>query len=458
VDYFHRCSTDTPVICRAIENKALIGDPCSGDVLVTALQMKILWVKAGKLLPVDTGGKIRSYNLLRHLAGQHKVSLLSYYGGRRDLEYEAEIVRQLPGARTIYTAAPESKLAQTLDYIFRLPAHAPYAVTKFTHPEVRRTVTQWLAADRPAKDRFDVAVCDFLSASLNFPDVLHVPTVLFQHNVETVLWRRMAQTESTPWRKLSYRIEAGKMARYEKAALAKFHHVIAVSDGDRDEMKALDPRCPLTVVSTGVDTNQYRVGPSAPGNPPIVVFTGSMDWEPNIDAVEYFCSEIWPAVLAAFPEARFQIVGRNPHGRVRRLASANVEVTGTVPSVADFLSAATVVIVPLRIGGGTRLKIFEAMAMGKAVVSTSIGAEGLDVTPGRDLLLADDPAGFTAGILRLFREPALRRQYEQAAASLALRYDWAQIAQRFADVLRAAVADFQNRTRAEGRPVLPVGP
>jgi glycosyltransferase involved in cell wall biosynthesis len=183
-----------------------------------------------------------------------------------------------------------------------------------------------------------------------------------------------------------------------------------------------------------------------------------MDWEPNIDAVEYFCHEIWPAVLAGCPQARFQIVGRNPHGRVQRLASANVEVTGTVPSVADFLSAATVVIVPLRIGGGTRLKIFEAMAMGKAVVSTSIGAEGLDVVPGRDLVLADDPASFSASILRLFREPALRRNYEQAAASLALRYDWAQIAQRFAEVLRSTVADFQNRTHPEGRPVPPVGP
>ena len=421
-----------------------------------ALEMKILWVKAGKLLPVDTGGKIRSYNLLRHLATSHEVTLLTYYGGNRDLEYEAEIARQLPRAHAIYTAAPESKLAQSLDYIFRLPRRAPYAVTKFTHPKVRRTVTQWLV-----ESRFDVAVCDFLSASLNFPDVLATPTVLFQHNVETVLWQRMAQTEINPWLKLSYRIEASKMARYEKAALAKFHHVIAVSDRDRDEMMALDSRCPITVVPTGVDTSQYRVTPSASGEPPIVAFTGSMDWEPNIDAVEYFCREIWPTVLDRYPEARFQIVGRNPHGRVRRLASANVEVTGTVPSVADYLAAATVVIVPLRIGGGTRLKIFEAMAMGKAVVSTSIGAEGLDVVSGRDLLLADDRASFADNLLRLFREPALRRSYEQAAASLALRYDWSQIAQRFADVLQSTVASFQNRDPRErqrqAQPVLPVG-
>jgi len=170
-----------------------------------------------------------------------------------------------------------------------------------------------------------------------------------------------------------------------------------------------------------------------------------MDWEPNIDAMEFFCRDIWPAILAEFPDARFQVVGRNPHPRVRRLASASVEVTGTVASVTDYLKAATVVIVPLRIGGGTRLKIFEAMAMAKAMVSTSIGAEGLDVAGGRDLLIADNAPSFAAGILQLLRQPELRRTYEQNAAALAARYDWSQIARRFAEVLGKAGADFRDQ-------------
>src|ERR1022692_1183664 len=393
--------------------------------------MRILWVKGGKLLPVDTGGKIRSYNILRHLAKSYPVTLLSYYGGQRDVGYEAEIARQLPGTHTIPTAAPEATLAQSFDYLLRLPARAPYAVTKFTHPKVQRTLRQWLS-----EDRFDVAVCDFLSASLNFPEQLPLPTVLFQHNVETVLWRRLAETEAAPLRRLCYRIEAAKMARYEQNALANFHHVIAVSNHDRDQMREFEPNCPITVVPTGVDTEQYSVVPAASGNPPIVVFTGSMDWEPNLDAVEYFCRDIWPAILASFPEARFQIVGRNPHGRVRRLASSSVEVTGTVPSVANYLRDATVVIVPLRIGGGTRLKIFEAMAMGKAMVSTSIGAEGLDVLHGRDLLLADDATSQIQAITLLLRDSALRRRYEKAATQLAAQYDWSNIERRFTEVLQ----------------------
>src|SRR5215813_5583800 len=298
--------------------------------------MKILWVKAGKLLPVDTGGKIRSYNILRQLARQHEVIFLSYYGGRRDSDYEAAIAQQLPGAQTIFTASPEATLAQSVDYLFRLPSGAPYAVNKFTHPKVRDTVSQYLVSKN-----LDVAVCDFLSASLNFPERPATPVVLFQHNVETMLWRRMARTEQSALRKLSYTIEAHKMERYEKRTLSRFRHVIAVSDVDRDEMLQLCRDCAITVVPTGVDTEQYQVVPSAPGKPPLIVFTGSMDWEPNIDAVEYFCCEVFPAILASFPDARFQIVGRNPHPRVQKLASASVEVTGTGPSVMDYLRSAT---------------------------------------------------------------------------------------------------------------------
>jgi len=396
--------------------------------------LRILWVKAGKLLPVDTGGKIRSYNILRQLARNHQVTLLSYYGGQKDLNYEAEIQSDLPGAETIYTAAPDgSAWAQSLDYVRRIFQAAPFAVSKFTHPDVKRAVSSALT-----ENKFDVAVCDFLSASLNFPENLATPTVLFQHNVETALWQRMASTESHLARRLAYTVEAQKMARYEKAALRKFHHVIAVSDHDREQMEKMNPSCPISVVPTGVDTQKYAVAPPSQSEPPRIVFLGSMDWEPNIDAVIYFCQEIFPRVRAEIPSALFQIVGRNPHSRVKQLASDSVQVTGTVPSVAEYLRDATLVVVPLRIGGGTRLKIFEAMATGKAIISTTIGAEGLDVKNGRDLILADEATAFGEAIILLLKDAGLRRQYEQAAAQLAAQYDWSKIVQRFVEVLQEA--------------------
>ena len=386
-------------------------------------------------MPVDTGGKIRSYNILKHLAHTHAVTFLSYYGGQPDPDYQSAIAQELPGDHTIYTAAPgDSALMQSLDYLRHMFQPAPFAVSKFTHAEVKRTLTSWLL-----DNKFDVAVCDFLSASRNFPHSHTVPCVLFQHNVETALWRRLASTESNPVRRLAYKIEALKMARYETAALSRFPQVIAVSDHDREQMLQMSPGCAITVVPTGVDTRRFAVAQHAEAQPPKIVFTGSMDWEPNIDAVSYFCREILPQVRAEFPSVVFQIVGRNPHAKVKRLASDSVHVTGTVPSVADYLRDSTVVVVPLRIGGGTRLKIFEAMAMGKALVSTSIGAEGLQVQSGRDLLLADAPAAFADAVVLLLRNTELRRKYEQAAVKTAAQHDWSQIAERFASVLEIAV-------------------
>ena len=406
--------------------------------------MRVLWVKASKLLPVDTGGKIRSFNILRRLAKEHDLTLISYYGGRRDPDYDLALPQQFPQSHIVYTAVPDSEgLRGMLDYLFRVPRMAPYSISKFTHPAVRKLIASELSSGH-----FDVAICDFLHPTLNFPRKLPIPCVLFQHNVESALWQRMATTESNPLRKLSYTLEAARMSRYERRTLARFHHIIAVSENDRQQMLEMDPTCDITVVPTGVDTQQFKVAPPSSAAPPRIVFTGSMDWEPNIDAVEYFCAQIWPRVLAEFPDAIFQIVGRSPFAKVQRLASKSVQVTGTVPSVTDYLRDATVVIVPLRIGGGTRLKIYEAMAMGKALVSTSIGAEGLAFQNGRDLLLADDASSFADAILLLLSDAPVRRRFEEAAVQQAAQFDWSVVAGQFSEVLQKITSDNSSKRLA----------
>ncbi|HWF85326.1 MAG TPA: glycosyltransferase family 4 protein [Vicinamibacterales bacterium] len=393
--------------------------------------MRILWVKAGKLLPVDTGGKIRSFNLLRQLAARHDLVLLSYYGDARDLDYERAIREHFPRAETVNTAVSSASIRH---YAAHLASPVPYAVTKFASRRVRETVTNWLN-----DGRFDIAVCDFLSASLNFPRRFVTPCVLFQHNVESVLWRRQAAHEPNVLKRMAFTMEAWKMGRYERATVARFPHVIAVSDRDRDAMADMTDPSRLSVVPTGVDVAQYRGVAGEDAGRPHVMFLGSMDWDANVDAVEHFCRAIWPAVRRAVPAARFRIVGRHPHPRVVKLASESVEVTGTVPSVIDYLRDAAVVVVPLRVGGGTRLKIFEAMAAGRAVVSTSIGAEGLDVADGRDLVLADDDARFAEAVIDLLRDGDQRRALGHAAAESAARYDWPAIALRFEQILRRAM-------------------
>lgn len=408
--------------------------------------MKILWAKPGKLLPLDTGGKLRTYNILRHLSATNDVTYLSYYSGEHDKDYEREIVQRLPGTVTVSEAFPDVVgFARSLDYVRHLPARAPYAVRRFSSNRVRRILAGWMA-----ERRFDVAVADFLVSAQDFPYELPTPTVLFQHNVETVLWERRAQFAVTPVDRLISKIEHAKMARYEPAQARRFHHIFAVSEQDRQAMSGMVDASRISVIPTGVDLAKYRFDSELRPKRPLVVFTGSMDWEPNIDGVEYFCNDIWPHLLAEVPDARFRIVGRDPHPRVKKLASASIEVTGTVPSIVDHLREAAVLVVPLRIGGGTRIKIYEGMAMGKATVSTFVGAEGLDVHHEHDILLADEPRRFADYVVRILRDEGFRRKYEAAAAESLRPYDWSVVTRCFVNELQNAVASASRAKPASG--------
>jgi polysaccharide biosynthesis protein PslH len=414
--------------------------------------LRILWVKPGKILPLDTGGKLRTYNMLCQLAATHELAYLSFYGGQRDYDYESEIVRQLPGTIPLRTGIPDrhSAWAEYFDYLSSLPRRAPYAVSKYTSRQVRT----WLG-DRLAQPSFDIAVCDFLSTSLNFPQTLGVPTVLFQHNVESVLWKRKAQREVKWLDRMISELEYAKMRRFEPAQVRRFDHVIAVSEPDREAMSSMVDPAAISVVPTGVDLAKFRYQPDTCPAEHLVVFIGSMDWEANIDGVEFFCAQVWPRVLARVPKARFRIVGRNPHPRVKKLASASVEVTGSVPSTVEHLREAAVIVVPLRMGSGTRIKIYEGMAMGKATVSTRVGAEGLDVHHGQDILLADDPAGMADSICTLLGDRGLRRRIEAAAHHTASQYDWSVVTQRFVEILEATIE--RTRRRSASPPVSVIG-
>ena len=393
--------------------------------------MKILWVKAERLLPVQNGGNIRSYHIAQYLSGRHDLTFLSYYGGPRDLKYEAELESQFPNSVCLCTGKPErSSIGKLFDYMRHISDPMPYAISRFRSSLVEKRLRQDFE-----RQIYGVVVCDFLDAAVNFPEVLNLPTVLFQHNVESEIWRRHASNDSGLLKKQVYRTEFSKMQRYEQKMVRHFHHVIAVSENDRKLMSAWVDPSRISVVATGVDLRQFRSDLAQTAAQPLVIFVGAMDWMPNVDAVEFFCRELWPAVVQRVPGARFRIVGRNPAARVQRLASANVEVTGLVPSVVEHLRKAAVVVVPLRVGGGTRLKIYEAMAMGRAVVSTSVGAEGLDVCDGKDIVLADDPSSFSEAVVTMLEDISSRRRYERAAAESAARFDWPAVGARFEEVL-----------------------
>jgi glycosyltransferase involved in cell wall biosynthesis len=280
-----------------------------------------------------------------------------------------------------------------------------------------------------------VVIADFLTASATVLRVPGLPRILFQHNVESIIRRRHFEATSSPPLKGYLWWEWVRLQRFEREAARAVDHSITVSDRDRQTMKALYGVENVSSIPTGVDVDYFATrGPESAGNH--LVFTGSMDWFANEDAVTFFVDEILPHVRRELA-VTFWVVGRTPTERVLRLARehADVRVTGSVPDVRPYIDGASVYVVPLRIGGGTRIKIFEAMAMSKPVVSTTIGAEGLPVTPGRDVVLSDEPVEFAREVVRLLRSREARGKLGAAARRLVVdNYTWDVAAQRFSEI------------------------
>jgi glycosyltransferase involved in cell wall biosynthesis len=278
----------------------------------------------------------------------------------------------------------------------------------------------------------DICVADFLVAVPNVPRNVSVPTLLFEHNVEYMIWKRLSEVETRPWRRALLAAEWRKMRRYEAGACRRAARTITVSEADRAILSADAPGADIQAVATGVDTTFFHPNGTADA-PATLVFTGSMDWYPNEDAIIYFIDAILPAVRREFPQISLAVVGRNPSERVKRAAAvAGVVVTGTVPDIRPYVARAAVYVVPLRVGGGTRLKIFEALAMGKAVVATGVGAEGLPVVDGEHFVQADTPADFAGAVVRLLKDPSRRQALGMAGRRLVEeRYSWVTVARQF---------------------------
>ena len=400
--------------------------------------MNLLWLNAGLLLPLDKGGKLRTWHLMRQLARGHDISYVSFADASTTAEDVAGMREVASHVVTIPRTEPAKGTARFyLDAMQYLVDRVPYAVAKYRYDAYRRAIEQLLATRQ-----FDAIVCDFLVPAVNLPDTLPCPAILFTHNVESEIWRRHVETAGNAVSRRLLQTQWRRMLRFERAALGRFDLVLAVSDADRQTFGRLFPdalTAPVHVVATGVDTTYFApINDRQPEKRAHLVFTGSMDWLPNEDGMHYFVREILPRIRQLEPDATLSIIGRSPTPAVRRLAAEHgVRVTGSVDDVRPHVAEGSVYVVPLRIGGGTRLKIFEAMAMGKAVVSTTIGAEGLPVTPEQHIVIADGPQQFADAVVRLVRDDEMRRRLEVEARKLVVeRYDWSAVAHDFEDALQ----------------------
>jgi glycosyltransferase involved in cell wall biosynthesis len=394
---------------------------------VTAV--RIVWVKVGGLWPLNTGGRIRSFHILSELSRRHRVTLLGTHGPNDDPD---GLAAHLPACERVvsvpHTLPKRGGAAFGRALVRSWLSPYPVDLWRCRVPRLREEVERATAAGAA-----DLCVADFLAAAPNVPiGGGALPTVLFAHNVEHMIWKRLAEVEGRGWRRFFLEIEWRKMRRYEARVCALARLTVAVSEVDRALLAALAPRARIRATPTGVDTRYFAPngGPAAATG---IVFTGSMDWFPNEDAILYFIEAMLPMIRREAPGTPVTVVGRNPTPRLRAAAErAGLTLTGTVDDVRPYMAEAAVYMVPLRVGGGTRLKIFEALAMGKAVVSTAVGAEGLPLEHGRHFLQADAPADFARSVVELLRDPARRQVLGGAGRRLVVeRYSWAQVAEEF---------------------------
>lgn len=315
----------------------------------------------------------------------------------------------------------------------------PLNVDKDYDPQLRRLVETELQ-----KESFDLLVCDFVQMARNCIG-LQIPKLLFQHNVEAEVLGRIADRSSLAMnRYLS--LQAARMARFERLASRDFDRVVAVSDRDASHFENEYGLDNVDVIDTAVDFEYFK--PSATTSERNgVVFVGSMDWAPNVDGILHFAKSIWPIIRSASSDACLTIVGRNPPASICRLNGLEgIRVTGTVDDVRPYLSGSAVAIVPLYSGGGTRLKIFESMAMKCPVVSTTLGAEGLGVIHGKHLSLIDGDESFAREVVRFLVDRHLgEERAESAYRFIRKRNDAETIAQQFESSCRKAIESWKSR-------------
>lgn len=388
---------------------------------------RLLFLAQTLPFPPDTGVAVRTYNVMRLLARTFDVTALCFY--RTDACATEAAVRAavagleaLPGVAGVeaFPIPQEHGRARLAwDHLRSVATGRPYTVFSYESAAFRGRLEELLRT----RD-FDLVHVDSLDLSAYLPLLEGAPVVCVHHNVESALLRRRAAGERSPLLRRYLAHQAGLLEAEERRWCRRVALNVAVSDEDRRRFEALAPGARFAVVPNGVDTHAFRP-PPAPGRDGLV-FVGGYGWHPNRDALEHFAADVLPLLRGTGPEVPVRWVGRAPEPVRRDYRERHgIELTGYVDDTRPLVHAAACYVVPLRVGGGTRLKILDAWAMGKAVVSTSVGCEGLDARDGENILVRDDPAEFAAAVRRVLGDEALRRRLGEGARRTAEEvYEW----------------------------------
>ncbi|HZU15482.1 MAG TPA: glycosyltransferase [Candidatus Dormibacteraeota bacterium] len=405
--------------------------------------MRVLVLTPTLPYPPVWGAAIRNHRFLKWLGSRHRVRLLTYAGPEHAAgiaRLEAEGIR----VRAVDDPGTGKRMAQ-LRSLFSPRSHLGSSLHR---PAMQREIDRLLA-----EEGADVVLVEGSHlARFRFGD--RVPVVLDEHNLEYELLERTYRTERSPLRRGFARVEYLKFRKEEQAAWRAASWVVVTSERERQLIRESGCPTPSTVVPNGVDLEYLT--PSPGSEPDRLLFTGRISYRPNTDAVLHFARHVLPLIRRRRPEVVFTVVGAGAPAEVRRLAGPRLRLTGEVADVRPYWRRSAVVVAPIRFGGGTRLKIVEAMAMGRPVVSTSLGCEGLEVTPGEHLLVADSPRDFAEAVVRLLEDRGLREELGRRGRRLVEeRYDWRRLSAELEGVLlRAAL----GRTWPPGASVVSAPP
>lgn len=386
--------------------------------------MKILFLSPTVPFPLTDGGRIRVFNLLKQIAQRSEVTLLALETQSSDVESVVHLERF--GIR-VHLVRQGGKLP-SVSFGTLLRAFlkkVPITVARYNVPAYRQKFRELVATET-----FDLVHYEMFHVA-QFHTETHLPSLLSQQNVDAAIWQRLCQETANPLRKCLYWTQQRAFERYERLTNPQFDIVTCASEIDRQTFQRTNAAGRFEIIPNGVDVEDYQPAYDSEEDAHLI-YIGSMDWYPNEDAVAFFADEVLPKIHEKLPDVQFSAVGGNPSPRLQKLAArSQILVTGRVPEIKPYFARATVFVVPLRIGSGTRLKILEALAMGKAVVSTTVGAEGLNLVDGEEILIADEPIAFAEAVLRLLTDASLRRKIgENGRARVERDYDWRRIGEK----------------------------
>jgi len=401
--------------------------------------MKILMIAHFLPYPPRGGALQRNYNLLREISKDHEVDMITL--NQRALlptreefeESKSTVAKMCRNLQVFDIPSDRSKLLWYLLLLFNLFSFLPYSVWRYRSGKMMREVKE--AIERENYDVVHVDTVDLSQYVLPFPNI---PKLLNHHNIESVVLFRRAGNESNILKKAYFYLQAVKLRRYESSVVREFGTNAVVSEQDGAALREFAPDAGVTLVPNGVDTEYFHPNNGSNGGPSLI-FVASLDWYPNIDAVRYLINDIWPILKREIPDCTMDLVGAPPPRFVLDFAEREPDFTvhGFVKDIRPLVDKSSIYVVPIRVGGGTRLKILDAMAMGKAVVSTSIGAEGIEVADNEHILLADTPDKFVDRIKALFRDEKFRHRIEKSARDRAVEvYSWLKIAPELVDAYK----------------------